>query len=282
MYVSRLKQLFLFLLVSPITVLAQIQTDRPDQTESPNVVPKGSFQIETGAMYGNEIVKRYRFGVFRNYTSIFNTTLLRFGVTDKMEFRLNWNYSEIKQRSEDDEKTKILPFDSADALLKERGKYYLGGGFTPFFIGIKYNILKKEKISLGFLGHIYLPFTASKIYRIDHLAPEFKIPFSLKVNDIWTISTQYSMSWTGTGNALNMGYTCSVGRSLGDKLGCFVEPYGFFNNEEGKEHWFNYGFTCLLQDNLQLDLTSGFRYTGFSAQFISGGISYNLLLNSGN
>ena len=37
----------LLLLVST-SLVAQIETDRPDFTESPNVVPKGALQIETG------------------------------------------------------------------------------------------------------------------------------------------------------------------------------------------------------------------------------------------
>jgi len=33
---------------------AQIETDRPDFTESPNVVPKGALQIETGFIMEND------------------------------------------------------------------------------------------------------------------------------------------------------------------------------------------------------------------------------------
>ena len=33
---------------------SQIETDRPDFTESPNVVPKGALQIETGFVLEND------------------------------------------------------------------------------------------------------------------------------------------------------------------------------------------------------------------------------------
>lgn len=57
-----------------------IQTDRPDQTETPALVPKGMFQVETG------------FSVQKNdansNTQTLPSTLWKYGVNDHFELRL--------------------------------------------------------------------------------------------------------------------------------------------------------------------------------------------------
>ena len=58
---------------------AQISTDRPDQTESSLVLPKGTIQIESGF-------------VSNKNEYIFPNTLFRVGVFKKVEFRFNTNY----------------------------------------------------------------------------------------------------------------------------------------------------------------------------------------------
>lgn len=43
----------IFLILANGSIYAQtISTDRPDQTEGSSTVPKGSFQIETGLLFG--------------------------------------------------------------------------------------------------------------------------------------------------------------------------------------------------------------------------------------
>ena len=46
--------LVMLLLLVSTSLVAQIETDRPDFTESPNVVPKGALQIETGFILEND------------------------------------------------------------------------------------------------------------------------------------------------------------------------------------------------------------------------------------
>ncbi len=64
--------------------LEPIQTDRPDQTETPALTPKGMFQVETG------------FSVQKNdensQTNLLPSTLWKYGVNENFELRFFYGY----------------------------------------------------------------------------------------------------------------------------------------------------------------------------------------------
>lgn len=62
------------------TAVEAIQTDRPDQTETPALVPRGMFQMENGFSFedagnGNESI-------------VAPSSLLKYGLNDNFELRL--------------------------------------------------------------------------------------------------------------------------------------------------------------------------------------------------
>lgn len=57
-----------------------IQTDRPDQTETPSLVPKGMFQVETGLSLQNNDA--------HSQTLTLPSTLWKYGVNENFELRL--------------------------------------------------------------------------------------------------------------------------------------------------------------------------------------------------
>ena len=70
----------LFLPCSLSAQSSSIQTDRPDQTESPFIVPAKYLQIETGVQ--SEQVNSNEQNI------LLPTTLIKYGFNDKFEFRL--------------------------------------------------------------------------------------------------------------------------------------------------------------------------------------------------
>jgi hypothetical protein len=77
---------------------AQIETDRPDFTESPNTVPKGALQVETGFIFENDKIENLG-GSFEYQNMTVNTTLLRFGLQENFELRSKRsNTKEINSR----------------------------------------------------------------------------------------------------------------------------------------------------------------------------------------
>jgi hypothetical protein len=62
----------------------KIETDRPDQTETPYIVPNKYFQAEFGFN-----AEKYAFG----YTQFVHpTSLLKYGLTNRFELRLESNF----------------------------------------------------------------------------------------------------------------------------------------------------------------------------------------------
>lgn len=281
-----IKNAFVFILVlSSIGVFAQIETDRPDFTESPNVVPKGALQIETGFMveHNTELVT-YPFPgtateerTFRNTT--LNTSLFRFGLFENLELRFNYvlqssklhNYEIIEQGQVWPSPTE-LPDSAYDPLR----------GFSTSFIGFKINLYRNVKVSIGFLGHLYIPELASGDFanaNEQKIAPEFLIPLTYDITDRFGIAVQYGLTWDGFTPNPTTSYTLALGYGITDKLSAYVEPYGFLTNNGDELHLVNGGFTYLINNDFQVDLTGGFGLNEAAPDnFINCGASF-LLFN---
>jgi hypothetical protein len=242
-----------FVLFNSVLSFAQIETDRPNFTASPNVVPKGALQIETGFVWENDkqslagIVSAPKGSVitFRNLTV--NTTLLRFGLTDNIELRFNTSFNNNREIFSDG-------FSSQDNVTKSKG-------FSTSFIGFKTNLYKNDKLSIGFLGHLYIPeLTSGDFTRENSLlnvAPEFLIPLTYEITDRFGVALQYGLTWDGATANPTFTYTLALGYSITDKLSFYLEPYGFIIDKGEEIHSINGGFTYLINNNFQVDLTGG-------------------------
>uniref|UniRef100_UPI0040487B1B hypothetical protein n=1 Tax=Flavobacterium sp. TaxID=239 RepID=UPI0040487B1B len=82
---------FTILISNFIQAQESIQTDRPDQTETPAIVPKNMLQIETGFNYQKE----------NNDVSSSNlpTILIKYGVNDILEIRLITGFDNQKNKN---------------------------------------------------------------------------------------------------------------------------------------------------------------------------------------
>ena len=75
----------------PNSELGPLVTDRPDATESPAVVPLGYLQMETGAFF-----ESFDDNGLKVNSTVYNTSLLRIGILEHIEFRLGWDLNRIK------------------------------------------------------------------------------------------------------------------------------------------------------------------------------------------
>ncbi|MFT5056888.1 MAG: hypothetical protein ACI80H_001608 [Pseudoalteromonas distincta] len=276
--------LLLFFLLTASISIAQIETDRPDFTESPNVVPKGALQIETGFILendkelapGSNILSRHTIEQYRNLT--LNTTLLRFGLLENLELRLNTNF-------QNNQITKLQLYGRGvliEELVPPVGYSDPNMGFSTSFIGFKTNLYKNDKVSIGFLGHLYIPELASGDFANiagQRIAPEFLIPLTYDITDKFGIAVQYGLSWDGFSANPMSSYTLALGYSITKKLSFYLEPYGFLTNYGDNLHLINGGFTYLINDDFQVDLTGGFGLNEAAPDnFINCGASF-LLFN---
>jgi hypothetical protein len=152
---------------------AQIETDRPDFTESPNTVPKGALQVETGFIMENDKIENLG-GSFEYQNLTLNTTLIRYGLLEHLELRFNW------ANNQNEETQKRLIQGGVDSSFSS-----VTSGFLTSFVGFKTNLYKTDKISIGFLGHLYVPDLSSGDFKVDNqkVASELLFPVSYQITE---------------------------------------------------------------------------------------------------
>lgn len=221
-----------------------IQTDRPDQTECPFIVPAYYLQLESGVALEKE-----KKGLF-NYTH--PTILWRYGLSNRFEVRLITDFISTKERGE------------------------LSADIAPIEVGIKVNIFEEQKWIpvTSFIGHLTTPI-GSKKFATEYTVPSFRFTMQHTLSPKMTLAYNLGGEWDGWSPNMIAIYTLTTGYSLTEDIGCFAEFYGFFRKNDLQDHRFDAGITYLVHNHLQLDGSAGFGLTADAARhFISAGLSY--------
>lgn len=236
----------------------ELVTDRPDQTESSAIVPLNSLQIETGFVSVQDESDTYELNA-----TTFNTTLFRYGLLKNLELRLGFEYNS------EEIKNKI-----SDNSIKTQG-------FSPLYTGIKVKINKEDKWKpdVAILAGINLPFTAHKDFKPEFAASDVRLAFAHTLSD--NISTGYNigMQYDGFTSVPFYFYSLAFGISITERLGTFLEVYGITNKVTKPENLYDFGFTYLVIDNLQIDLSGGL---GLNDNAIDNFISFGFSLRVPN
>jgi len=246
--------------------IAPIATDRPDQTETPLLTPVKHFQIETGAWFETDRNKDDL--VQENLT--FNTTLFKYGVSEHFELRLISEFVGEYGRQH-----------NTDSIVARNV------GVNSFAFGTKIFICEQRGIipKTSLIAHLQLPYFGNKSFRPNHLAPRFRFTMMNVINDRFSLSYNLGAEWYGNTSSATGIYTVSLAVALVNRLGMFVEAYGFvtersdpndvFNGKFDNDHRFDAGFTYLLNNNLQADISGGIGLSEDSPDtFLSCGISW--------
>jgi hypothetical protein len=235
------KLTLLFGILGCFTINAQtidpIQADRPDQTETPSIVPKGMFQVETGLTFQKND---------ENSTSnSLPSVLWKYGVNENFELRL---ITEFVSEKFNDEKS---------------------SGFTPILIGIKIKLCEEKGIipKTSFIGHIGLPNAASTRYKNDFVAPEFRFTMQHTLSDRFSLGYNLGFEWDGVTPESTFVYTLTTGYSINKKMGCYAEIFGFAPEKDKANHNFDGGLTYLINNNFMVDLSSGVGLTDNAPDF---------------
>lgn len=224
-------QISLFLLFISTTIFSQnqepIQTDRPDQTETPALVPKGMFQIETGFSFQKNEAN--------STTQTLPSTLWKYGINDHFELRL------------------ITEFTNEKIFDKKVS------GFNPILIGCKIKIADEKGIvpKMSFIGHISLPNAASKEFKSEYFAPEFRFVMQHTLSKKMSFSYNLGAEWDGFSPEPTFIYTVATGYSITEKIGSYIELFGFAPQQQTANHNFDGGFTYLISPNFMVDASAG-------------------------
>lgn len=225
--------------------LDPIATDRPDQTESPFIVPQQYFQFEIGFVHEkvnqNEINQTYP------------NCLAKYGLTKKTELRL------------------ILDLGNTRSFGKNNS------GLNPVTIGFKTNLLEEKGIipTTSFIGHLTIPTLASQDKKAIYYAPSFRFNMQHTLSDRSTLSYNLGSEWDGFTPEPTFIYTLATGFSITESFGSYVELYGFAPQKQSARHSWDAGFTYLINNNVQLDIHGGTAITKNAPNYFIGcGISF--------
>jgi hypothetical protein len=222
-------------------------TDRPHIAETPFLVPKSYFQVETGFQF-----QQSRPVYSRTNEVTYNTTLIRLGLSRRVEARFEMEYSGYKT-------TKV----SNDSLLAK------GNGLSGLSIGSKvflfdgHGIVPKGTLLYG----VSLPFLGSRNFRPSYTAAEIKFLFLNRILSFYEF--EYNLGFQWDGNTKNTAYAYALNNEfeINHKFHFFVELYGYFyensstvdrfNGSFTNDHRANGGIWYLFNKNLQFDLSGG-------------------------
>jgi Putative MetA-pathway of phenol degradation len=243
--------LTLGLIIGPnsVDLLAQekspIQLDRPDQTECPFITPKYYLQAEHGFTIEKINSAETSF--------LYPTTLWKYGVNEKFEIRLITEL--LTEKKEADSKT----------------------GITPITIGFKAALFEESGLipKTSFIGHITSAKIGSKWFRTSCIAPSFRFTMQHTISKKVSLAYNLGSEWNGEKLEQTFIYTLTTGVALSNKLGCYVELYGFIAHAQKPDKRFDTGITYLLNNNLMIDISVGKGIKTSSFQnYGSFGLSY--------
>lgn len=244
------KKIFILFFIILITLRSEaqntpIQTDRPDQTECPFIVPKNFLQAENGFL-----IEKLK-GDLQTYA--YPSILWKLGLNERFELRLI---------------TEVLS-------VKNMGN--TSSGLAPVTIGFKSQICKEKGIipTTAFIGHLTTSSVGTKNFRTTFAAPSFRFTMQHTLSKTFTLSYNLGAEWDGESAETIYLYTLTSGASITDKLGFYAELYGYAPEYNTADHRADGGFTYLVNNNILIDISAGFGISNSDLKnYVSLGFSY--------
>ena len=245
----------------------QIATDRPHQTETAEIVPYNTFQVETGFTFEQD-----KYDEFKNQNIIYNSCLLKFGLGSGIDLRFGFDVLTNKVYKKESLVNENFGFSG----LSFGGKKFLTKG-TRFF----------PKTSL--LAELYLPYFGKDQFRPSFTGGTMRFLCEHEISDKLELEYNFGPDWNGNTPNVNYFFATSLTYNLIGPISIYGELYGFFTEKKKQEMdliinngFYNDircdgGFIYLINDDFQLDLEGGLAITKSSPDyFVSFGLSYRV------
>ena len=233
-----------------------LNSDRPTQSESPYLMRKGFFQIETGAIYVHRDDPEKRLDRMQ-----LGTTLLRYGVFNNFEVRISDSYEWVH------------------VFTKENSADSTESGIGPVNAGFKVLVAKEKGIrpEMSILGSITFRHIGDEAFNPTYSFPTGKLlcthTLTKKLSLGYNIGFSYSGE-TADGFFIYSGY---LGYYITPKLWTFVEVYGNFDHGDTPNTRGDAGFTYRIRQNLQVDISGGMAFDkDVHRYFGSAGLSWRI------
>ncbi|MBD0283906.1 MAG: transporter [Flavisolibacter sp.] len=239
-----------FLMLTAASAQEKMETDRPGETQTPTITKKGYFQVETG-------IRREQYED-KDHLVRHPQAYLKFGLLDRLELRAE--------------------------VTAETQKFYTEGdvrrGLKPVELGLKTKLLggKGWIPAASLYTMIGIPRLASEEHKAEHAFSRLRLLFENKLSDKVSLNYNLGAEWEGEeGEHPQWLYTYSPQIEITDKLGAFIESYGFLQKEKRPEHVLDGGFLFDVSNNVRLDVSGGVGLSDAAPKyFVAGGFSFRI------
>ena len=232
-----------------------LATDRPDFTETSSTVGRGTVQLETGYTFTHDDDA----GVEVSSHS-FPESLFRIGVlADWLELRFAWNYAV--------ERTRVGP--AANTV----------DGAEDLYLGVKLALTEQAGAlpEMALMPQMTVP-TGARAFSSDEVMPgiNWLYGWDLSENISAGGSTQVNRAIEDSGNFYSeFAQSATMGFALTERLGAYTEWFALFPHEAidpdtEVEHYFDAGFTFLVNNDVQLDIRAGLGLNEAADDFFVG------------
>jgi hypothetical protein len=209
----------------------RIDTDRPDQTESAVILTKKYLQAEFGFNKENYD--------FNNYTLVFPTFLLKYGVSKRMELRLETSLSQ--------------------EYIQKIPEPEITTGIEPVNIGVKIALAEEKGIlpKTSVLAHLGLPFASTSPDKDQSVFPSIRLSMQHTLTKTIGLGYNAGAEWDGYTSTPVWLYTFSPNFTIGKRWYAYVEAFGFLSKLQHPQHNVDAGIAYYVSNNVKIDLSAG-------------------------
>jgi hypothetical protein len=232
--------------------VSELNTDRPDQTETAEAVPKGWLQIEVGAVFERagdppEGATFPPYGARNVRTWTAPAVLLRYGLFDDFELRLASAWVTESHVGSVGMDSSGIP----ERRFTERGS-------EPLAIGCKYQFTRDAPLGVAAILMLAVPSTVAGDFPANNAAGELRISLAKDLFPWLSIGMNLAAEHVLKESRVGLHYTLVAAFGLSERLGSFIELFG--SRDTGEEQFrqrADGGCTFLITPDLQYDISAG-------------------------
>ncbi|MFD1605336.1 transporter [Flavobacterium artemisiae] len=204
----------------------QIQTDRPNETESPNTISVHHLQVESGFSFEQqEGEKAYEIPEI----------VLRYGIFKNAEFRIESAFTIDHDHEEDSD------------------------GIKPIIFGAKYHLIDHKGIipDISLLGRLSIPWMADHSLQEQKYSPEIRMLAQYSLSKSAHLGYNLGVHWLSDTGRPEYIYTISGDYALTKKIKLVAEVYGLTESHHHAKNTADVAVLYVVNKKVQLDFITG-------------------------
>ncbi|MBI1825417.1 MAG: transporter [Planctomycetes bacterium] len=248
----------------------EMDTDRPDLTDTALAVPKGHVQLEGGYDFRSDRRDGHRFS-----ENLFPQLLLRVGIIHNVEFRLGWDgfsfeqekFSECISSGDDGPQNPLMmrlpdPLGGRCAGVKRSRVQHHDGG-TDLYIGSKIHLIDQGhgRPDFAIIAGITVP-TGTADKSSGDVDPIFKFSIAYDLTDRVSVGSNitFASPTEDSHRFFQSGATLDFSYELTPWLITYTEYVGVYpgHRDSGPAHTHAGGFIFVITRDFHLDLRAGY------------------------